>query len=400
MTKQTKFSLGYTEDSNQQIPNNRLDIDANQLAKHSVVIGATGSGKTQTLKALAIGASRSGAAVLAFDINGDLATLANDTGETEYADTVLWSLNGLGANLSIPVSDLSPNQLCAVLGTDSTAQTRVVSAVLRANPDLVTLDDLKDAISRATIVGISGYFPQAITVDVLSNAIDQTADTIGSFFGPRSFDLKTIVDSGLIHVIDCSPLKTSSGRAAFAGIVCTILESLKSLPISGDLELLVLLDETHRLFKSNNSATSKVLRSLSDVFSDSVRELRKYGVGLCFASQLRSDIPQYIQSNVGLLIQQKLGESDNPKTVATSIAGANSSVAATAAYLASLSVGQAVVRLKGQSYSVSIYRPDCDMAAILNSRAELAAASINWQTRTFGILSPRAVKLPVMPAKL
>ena len=138
--------------------------------RHGLIAGATGTGKTATLRVLAEGFSRAGVPVFAADIKGDLAGLCQPAevkpfiterlqkiGVTDWKPTahpvVFWDLFGeLGHPLRATVSEMGPTLLARMLQLNDT-QEGVLNILFRvADEQGMLLLDLKDL--RAMLVNI------------------------------------------------------------------------------------------------------------------------------------------------------------------------------------------------------------------------------------------------------
>jgi hypothetical protein len=130
--------------------------------RHGLIAGATGTGKTATLRVLAEGFSRAGVPVFAPDIKGDLAGLCqpaelkpfiterlqkigNPPWQPEAHPVIFWDLFGeLGHPLRATVSEMGPTLLARMLQLNDT-QEGVLNIVFRvADEQGLLLLDLKD----------------------------------------------------------------------------------------------------------------------------------------------------------------------------------------------------------------------------------------------------------------
>ena len=138
--------------------------------RHGLIAGATGTGKTATLRVLAEGFSKAGVPVFAPDIKGDLAglcqpadvkpfiterlqKLGNPEWKPEAHPVVFWDLFGeLGHPLRATVSEMGPTLLARMLQLNDT-QEGVLNIVFRiADEQGMLLLDLKDL--RAMLVNV------------------------------------------------------------------------------------------------------------------------------------------------------------------------------------------------------------------------------------------------------
>ncbi len=187
----------------------------NQANRHGIVTGASGTGKTVTLKVMAEGFSQAGVPVFLVDVKGDVTGIAEPGADSpnmqerierfgiegwQYAGcpTRLWCVGeGRGIPIRITVSDMGPELLARLLGL-SEVQEGVLSVVFRvADEKGMLLIDLKDLRAMLTYVSehakefemdYGRVAPQsaAAIVRALVKLEDQGADAL---FGEPSLDL-------------------------------------------------------------------------------------------------------------------------------------------------------------------------------------------------------------------
>ena len=134
----------------------RLD----KLNRHGIIAGATGTGKTVTLKVLAELLSQEGIPVVLSDIKGDLMSLAQanntdvserlaQTGRENYEPSSypvqLWDVKGEnGTPLRLTVSDMGPVMLTRLLGLNETQESILNVVFDVADKQGLLLIDLMD----------------------------------------------------------------------------------------------------------------------------------------------------------------------------------------------------------------------------------------------------------------
>lgn len=323
----TNLSVCRVAESGRDVP-----LDLAMVSRHGLVTGATGTGKTVTLQALAEAFSRSGVPVLCCDVKGDLSGIAAAGGgnpkiagafgrlglpEPAYAanPTAFWDVFGaLGLPLRATVSDLGPLLLGRLLGLkDIQADTLRLIFRIADERDLSLLD-LKDvramlewvsanAASLKSEYGLlSGSSLGAIQRSVL--ALDDTG--AGHFFGEPALSIDDLmhVDSngrGLVSVL------ASEGLMAEPTLYATVLlhllgEVFEELPEAGDLDkpkLVLLLDEAHLLFDDTPKA-------LVEAVERTARLVRSKGVGLWLVTQSPLDVPESVLGQLGNRIHHAL----------------------------------------------------------------------------------------------
>lgn len=300
--------------------------------RHGLIAGATGTGKTSTLRVLAEGFSNAGVPCFVPDIKGDLAGFCQPAevkgfiterlqkiGNTEWkpADfpVVFWDLFGeLGHPLRATVSEMGPTLLARMLQLNDT-QEGVLNIVFRvADEQGMLLLDLKDL--RAMLVHVSEnaakYSAQFGNIAPTSvGAIQRTLLTLenqggDAFFGEPALKLQDLLINddtgrGAIHVLAAEKLFGSP--MLYATFLLWMLSELyENMPEVGDVDkpkLVFFFDEAHLLFDDQPKA-------LIDKVEQVVRLIRSKGVGVYFITQSPLDIPDDVLGQLGNKIQHAL----------------------------------------------------------------------------------------------
>lgn len=300
--------------------------------RHGMIAGATGTGKTATLRVLAEGFSRAGVPVFAPDIKGDLAGLClpadpkpfiaerlskigNPPWQPAGHPVVFWDLFGeLGHPLRATVSEMGPTLLARMLQLNET-QEGVLNIVFRvADEQGLLLVDLKDL--RAVLVSVGenadkytlsyGNIAPA-SIGAIQRALLTLENQGGeSFFGEPALDLNDLLfcdeaGRGAIHVLAAE--KLFGNPKLYATFLLWLLSELfEQLPEVGDLErpkLVFFFDEAHLLFDDAPKA-------LVDKVEQVVRLIRSRGVGVYFISQSPLDVPDDVLGQLGNKVQHAL----------------------------------------------------------------------------------------------
>lgn len=300
--------------------------------RHGLIAGATGTGKTSTLRVLAEGFSRAGVPVFVADIKGDVAGLAK-AGEPkgfiteraqklgidwagEGAPVVFWDLFGeQGHPLRATVSDVGPVLLSRMLQLND-VQEGIINIVFRvADEQGLLLLDLKDLRAMLTHVAENApaYTAQFGNIAVQSvGAIQRSLLTLENqggdlFFGEPAMnlaeDLITADDQGrgAIHLLAADKLFASPKLYA-TFLLWMIAELYEHLPEVGDLDkprLVFFFDEAHLLFDDAPTA-------LLDQVQQVVRLIRSKGVGVYFITQSPDDIPDKVLGQLSNKVQHAL----------------------------------------------------------------------------------------------
>ncbi|MGK8503907.1 helicase HerA-like domain-containing protein [Nocardia asiatica] len=308
-------------------------IPIRMMNRHGLVAGATGTGKTKTLQGIAEQLSSAGVPVVLADIKGDLSGLAEpgqpseelaaraaQTGAADWAPTgfptefVALGASGPGLPIRATISSFGPVLLSKVLGLNETQESTLGLIFHWADRNGLALLDLKDlraVITHLTspegkqdLKGIGGV--SASTAGVILRAlVNLEADGGDTFFGEPELDpadLVRIVDGkGVITLFE---LGAQAARPVlFSTFLMWVLADLfQTLPEVGDVdkpELVFLFDEAHLLF-------SDASKAFLDQVEQTVKLIRSKGVGVFFCTQLPTDIPNQVLSQLGARIQHAL----------------------------------------------------------------------------------------------
>ncbi|MGY1946190.1 helicase HerA-like domain-containing protein [Nocardia asiatica] len=311
----------------------RVRIPIRMMNRHGLVAGATGTGKTKTLQGIAEQLSSAGVPVVLADIKGDLSGLAEpgqpseelaaraaQTGAADWVPTgfptefVALGATGPGLPIRATISSFGPVLLSKVLGLNETQESTLGLIFHWADRNGLALLDLKDlraVITHLTspegkqdLKGIGGV--SASTAGVILRAlVNLEADGGDTFFGEPELDpadLVRIVDGkGVITLFE---LGAQAARPVlFSTFLMWVLADLfQTLPEVGDVdrpELVFLFDEAHLLF-------SDASKAFLDQVEQTVKLIRSKGVGVFFCTQLPTDIPNQVLSQLGARIQHAL----------------------------------------------------------------------------------------------
>jgi len=299
--------------------------------RHGLIAGATGTGKTSTLRVMAEGLSLAGVPVFVADIKGDLAGISQP-GEAKAfiaeraqkiginwtaaaSPTVFWDLFGeLGHPLRATVSEMGPVLLARMLQLNDT-QEGVLNIVFRvADEQGLLLLDLKDLRAMLANVGENAdkYTMQFGNIAPASiGAIQRALLTLENqggdhFFGEPALRLDDLLrcdaqGRGIVNVLAAEKLFGSPMLYA-TFLLWLISEFYEHLPEVGDLDkpkLVFFFDEAHLLFDDAPKA-------LLDKVQQVVRLIRSKGVGVYFITQSPLDIPDDVLGQLGNKVQHAL----------------------------------------------------------------------------------------------
>jgi len=324
--------------------NNNILVGSNEnkdvylLAKlanrHGLIAGATGTGKTITLKTLAESFSDMGVPVFLADMKGDISGISKVGQESsktaervdKYAlkekgfefksyPVEFWDLYGdKGLPIRVTISEMGPQLLSKILNLTE-AQEGILNIVFRVADDesllLIDIKDLKSMINHvsenateyeSTYGAISKKSANTLLRSLLS--LEEQGGNL--FFGEPALELSDFMSvndegKGVINILDS--VKLSLAPELYSTFLLWMLSSLyENLPEVGDMEkpkFIFFFDEAHLLFDGMSPAFQKKIEQI-------VRLIRSKGVGLYFISQSPADIPDEILAQLGNRIQHAL----------------------------------------------------------------------------------------------
>ena len=374
-------------------------LEPGMANRHGLIAGATGTGKTVTLKVLAEAFSDMGVPVFLADIKGDLSGMCQPGTETKHIrrsidamglgdfryksyPVTFWDVYGKkGLNVRTTVSEMGPELLARLLGLNET-QTGILRIVFRIADDKgLMLIDLKDLRSMVEHVGSNAkeykltygnIAPQS--VGAIQRALLRLEDEGGNiFFGEPDLQLADWIEwsedgRGMMNILECQELFLHP--LIYGTFLLWMLSELyEMLPEAGDLEkpkLAFFFDEAHLLFKD---APKALIEKVEQV----IRLIRSKGVSVWFITQNPTDIPDSVLGQLGNRIQHAL-RSYTPNEQKNVRAAANSFRANpafdTEAAIQALAVGEALVSLLDENgipgivEKASILPPQSSMAAV------------------------------------
>ncbi|MBO5648575.1 MAG: DUF853 family protein [Clostridia bacterium] len=310
----------------------RIYLEPSMANRHGLIAGATGTGKTVTLKVLAESFSDMGVPVFIADIKGDLSGMCEAGTENKHIrrsiDTMgieqftytpypiqFWDVYGKqGLPVRTTVSEMGPALLARLLGLNDT-QEGILRIVFRiADERGLLLIDLKDLRSMVQYVGdnakefklvYGNIAPQS--VGAIQRALLALSDEGGDlFFGEPSLALPDWMEwaedgRGVMNVLECQEL-FQHPLLYGTFLLWMLSEIYEMLPEAGDLDrpkLAFFFDEAHLLFKD-------APRALVEKVEQVVRLIRSKGVSVWFITQNPTDIPESVLGQIGNRVQHAL----------------------------------------------------------------------------------------------
>ncbi len=343
--------------------------------RHGIITGASGSGKTITLKVLAESFSNAGVPVFMVDVKGDLAAtckegIMNENVASRVEKMGLENFNvrafpvtffdvyaEKGHPIRTTISSLGARLLSRMLDL-SDAQEGVLAIVFQiAEDENLEMIDLKDLQKLLTYVGErrNEYSLKYGNISIQSigaiqrNLLILEQDGGAHFFGKPDFNIRDLIrynaadGYGYINILDAQTLfKKPTLYATF--LIWLLTTVYNTLPEVGDLpkpRLVLFFDEAHLLFSEMSSGVVKQIIQI-------VKLIRSKGVGVYFISQSPSDVPDEILAQLGNKVQHVL-RSYTPSDEKAIKAAANSfrpnPAFSTSEAIKALSTGEALVSM-------------------------------------------------------
>jgi hypothetical protein len=309
-----------------------LELKLSRANRHGLIAGATGTGKTVSLRVIAEGLSAAGVPCFMADVKGDLAGMcqpgaenprirerARSLGLTDFvlepSPVILWDLLGRqGHPIRATVSEMGPVLLGRMLDLNDTQAGVLTLAFKVADDNGLLLIDLKDLRAllgfvaenaRELTTQYGNVAPQ--TIGAIQRAL-LALETEGGdhFLGEPELDLTDFmkVDAhgrGAINILAADQLMMKP-RLYATFLLWLLAELFERLPEAGDLDrpkLAFFFDEAHLLFAD---APPALLARIEQM----VRLIRSKGVGVYFCTQSPNDVPESVLGQLGNRVQHAL----------------------------------------------------------------------------------------------
>ena len=302
--------------------------------RHGLIAGATGTGKTVTLKVLAESFSDAGVPVFLADVKGDLAGMSMmgqdsdsikkrvesmglaDAGfEFSAYPTTYWDIYGeKGMPLRATISEMGPLLLSRILDLNET-QSDILTIIFKiADDEGMLLLDTKDL--KAMIQYVSdhakdytmeyGSMAKQSLAAILRSVVALEAEGGDKFFGEPAVNIADWLctdcsGKGAIQVLDCQKLINNPTMYS-TFMLWMMAELFETLPEAGDRpkpKMVFFFDEAHLLF---DNASKTLLSKIEQV----VKLIRSKGVGIYFITQNPADIPDEVLGQLGNKVQHAL----------------------------------------------------------------------------------------------
>lgn len=312
----------------------RVCILPRMANRHGLIAGATGTGKTVTLKVLAESFSDAGVPVFLADVKGDLAGMCRPGQSNEeiqgridgfglkqcgfsFQDypCVFWDVYGkMGIPLRTTVSEMGPILLGRLMDL-SPAQNDVLNIAFKiADDNDLLLIDTKDLKSMLQYIGENaadfsmeyGNIPKASVTTIIRHVVALESQGAEQFFMEPALNIADWFSTGrdgrgTINILDCRELVNDPTMYSIF-LLWMLSELFETLPEIGDPEkprIVFFFDEAHLLFENAS-------KTLKEKIEQIVKLIRSRGVGIYFITQAPKDIPDGVLSQLGNKIQHAL----------------------------------------------------------------------------------------------
>lgn len=327
MVKDNKIYIGRAGET-------RVELSVKMANRHGLIAGATGTGKTVTLKNLAESFSDAGVPVFVADVKGDLAGLSKPGVDKESVKARIdeygldeegfsykgypvnfWDVYGNGGMpLRTTVTEMGPLLMARVLGLNDT-QTSVLSVVYKiADDEGLLLIDTKDLKAMLAYVGEDtakysaeyGNMSKQSLNTIIRAIVALEAEGGELFFGEPALDINDWLSlnydgRGMLQLLDCRVLANHPAMYS-TFLLWMISELYETLPEVGDVDkprMVFFFDEAHLLF---DTASKALLEKIGQV----IKLIRSKGVGIFFITQSPKDIPDEVLAQLGCKIQHAM----------------------------------------------------------------------------------------------
>jgi len=415
-------------------PAARIRIPLATVNRHGLVAGATGTGKTKTLQVMAEQLSAAGVPVLMADVKGDLSGLSrpgqsNDKLTQRAADAGdPWSpsafpvqflslgTTGRGVPVRATISSFGPILLSKVLGLNQTQESTLGLIFHWADQKGLPLLDVKDLRSVIQYLTSEEGKPELKALGAVSSTtagvilralVNLEADGGDTFFGEPELKPEDLMrlegGRGVITLLEVGDQATRP--VMFSTFLMWVLADLFTfLPEVGDLDkpkLVFFFDEAHLLFTDASKA-------FLEQVEQTVKLIRSKGVGVFFCTQLPTDVPNDVLSQLGARIQHALRAftPDDQKALSKTVRTyPKTDVYDLESALTSLGIGEAIVTVlseRGAPTPVAWTRLRAPRSLMdtIGPDAISAAAKASPLQATYGQTADRQSAYEMLAAKL
>ncbi|MFV5936935.1 helicase HerA-like domain-containing protein [Mammaliicoccus sciuri] len=311
---------------------NEINLELGQANRHGLIAGATGTGKTITLKVLAEQFSKAGVPVFMSDVKGDISSIAesgsindkiqeridmmkiDDYKNNAFPVTLFDVFQKTGVPVRTTITEMGPLLIGKLLDLNNT-QLGVLDIVFKVADEsgllLIDMKDFKALLkeineNRVEYTEKYGNISSASIGAIQRALLRLESEGAETFFGEPALQLEDFIKfdesgRGMINVLDASVLYQKPKLYA-TFLLWLLSELFESLPEVGDPEkpkIVFFFDEAHLLF---NDSSKELIEKVEQV----VRLIRSKGVGIYFVTQNPIDIPESVLGQLGNRVQHAL----------------------------------------------------------------------------------------------
>ncbi len=323
MIKDNKIMIGKAGDK-------EIFLNPAQLNRHGFIAGASGTGKTVTLKVIAESLSELGVPTVIADVKGDLSGMIVPGDEDGIRDR--WMSMGLeeyevrkypvhfydvyqkmGHPIRSIMQEMGPMMLSRIMDLTD-AQQGVLNIIFKVAQDMeLEIIDLKDLQAMTTYVGEHsreyttkyGNISKQSVGAVQRKLLELETEGGDLFFGMPALQIEDWMEKrnglGIMNMIECEEL--FQHPLLYSTFLLWMLNELyETLPEVGDVEkpkIVFFFDEAHLLF-------DEAPKQLMQKIEQTVRLIRSKGVSVFFITQNPTDIPNSVLAQLSHRIQHSL----------------------------------------------------------------------------------------------
>ncbi len=301
-----------------------------QMNRHGLIAGASGTGKTTTLRVIAESLSENGVPTFIADVKGDLSGMIMP-GDKEAIQGRLDSMGvenfecrafpvhffdvyrKWGHPIRSVLQDMDTVLLSRILDLTD-AQRGVLNIIFRIAEEMeLDIIDLKDLQAMTRYVGDHS---KELTVQY-GNVSKQSVGAIQRklleletqkgdlLFGMPALNIDDLLDVqggyGIMNILECEEL--FQHPMTYSTFLLWLLDKLyREMPEAGDLDkpkIVFFFDEAHLLF---DNASRQLLEKIEQI----IKLVRSKGVGIFFITQAPTDIPDSVLAQLSNRIQHAL----------------------------------------------------------------------------------------------
>ena len=301
--------------------------------RHGFIGGATGTGKTITLKVLAESFSSLGVPVFLADVKGDLSGMIENGEDSDdmkerkerfglgsdftYQSfpTAFFDIYGQnGIPLRVTASEMGPQLLSIILNLNENQSDLLKVAFKIADDQNLLLTDTKDLKALLNYISENrndfkndyGNIAPTSIATIVRAIVALESEGGEEFFGEPAINIADFFANdpsgkGMINILDSSSL-INKPRLYSAFMLYLLSELFEVLPEVGDLDkprIIFFFDEAHLLFDNADEALIEKIEQM-------IKLIRSKGVGVYFITQTPSDIPGGVLAQLSTKIEHAL----------------------------------------------------------------------------------------------